>query len=229
MNGENKEYKKAVDFLTDMIKAGEISAGEKLPTERTLAAQINISRNSTREALRCLENMGIIESRQGSGNYLTGDISKTLSSMIRMMIMLEKFSQNEIYAFRRSMEKTVCFYIIENCDNTDEIVKEANKLFEKAVQNPDEEIETDRRFHYLLIEKTQNRLLVSIMEAITDIYREWIDMVIGKADEDLKKGFLQAHLDIISAIKVKSKAECEKAIDKHYDLIDKALRSRENV
>ena len=74
----NREYQKVIDYLCDEIREGRIRQGDRLPTERVLSEQLQISRNSTREALRSMDYMGIIESVQGSGNYYTGNVSKRL-------------------------------------------------------------------------------------------------------------------------------------------------------
>ena len=102
MSENRREYQKAIDYLSDQIRAGMLTVGSRLPTERAIAEDLGISRNSTREALRTMENMGMIESKQGSGHYLTGSISNSLSGMIQMMLLLNKTSQREICAVRRS-------------------------------------------------------------------------------------------------------------------------------
>lgn len=71
-----REYKKAVEYIKEMISSGELSIGDKLPAEREIAETLNISRNSTREAMRILDNSGVITSKRGSGNYLAGDIDR---------------------------------------------------------------------------------------------------------------------------------------------------------
>ena len=67
MSENRREYQKAIDYLSDQIRAGMLTVGSRLPTERAIAEDLGISRNSTREALRTMENMGMIESKQGRG------------------------------------------------------------------------------------------------------------------------------------------------------------------
>ena len=93
---EAREYQKAIDCLCGLIEDGQLTVGDKLPTERALAEQLGISRNSTREALRALENLGVVERRQGSGSYLVGNTTKTIQPMIDMMLLLGQTSQLEI-------------------------------------------------------------------------------------------------------------------------------------
>ena len=55
---KDKAYGKVILYVKDRIKAGDIKVGDKLPTERELSEMLNLSRNSVREALRTLDNMG---------------------------------------------------------------------------------------------------------------------------------------------------------------------------
>lgn len=67
------EYEKAIEYIDQMIRDGELVTGSRLPTERTISEHLGIGRNSTREALSILHGMGMIKRVQGSGNYVTGD------------------------------------------------------------------------------------------------------------------------------------------------------------
>ena len=94
--------------------------------------------------------MGMIESKQGSGHYLTGSISNSLSGMIRMMLLLNWTSQKEICAVRRSLEKCICKFA------ADQPVfpawqLESERLLNQEAADIEEEIENDRKFHYLLV------------------------------------------------------------------------------
>ena len=83
MAKQNHEYEKVIDYIRNQIEAENLTINSKLPTERAIAEELSISRNSTREALRILEHMGILKSIHGSGNYLTDNISMQMSEMLR--------------------------------------------------------------------------------------------------------------------------------------------------
>ena len=69
--GENeKVYFLVIEYIKELVKKGEIKFGGKIPSERELMSTLGLSRNSIREALRTLENMGLLECRQGQGNFL---------------------------------------------------------------------------------------------------------------------------------------------------------------
>jgi len=56
--------------VRELIEHGRIPAGSKLPPERTLAAELGVSRPALREAIKVLSGLGMLESRHGSGTYV---------------------------------------------------------------------------------------------------------------------------------------------------------------
>lgn len=60
---------KVREYIWNRLYAGEIKAGDKLPAERDLAEFLQISRNSVREGLKTMENLGVIESQHGAGKF----------------------------------------------------------------------------------------------------------------------------------------------------------------
>lgn len=141
-----------------------------------------------------------------------------------MMLLLKQVTREEVLIFRRDMEKAVCHAVIEKGN----IEKWYDKIMEILsvdldLQPLEEQIEADRRFHYLLIQATENQLWICISEAIITVYRNWIDSVLQVADLDMKKKLKQSHLALLKALKEGSRELCERAIDSHYDLVDEKL------
>ena len=95
------------------------------------------------------------------------------------------------------------------------------QLFEKAAG---QEIENDRKFHYLLVEASHNNLFFELMNAITDVYREWIDFVIRYASPEVKGALKKAHQEMFEAILTHDRQRCEAAIDRHYDIIERRIQ-----
>lgn len=214
-----QEYKKAVDYLCELMQEGKIKEGDKFPTERNISETLLISRNSTREALRVMECMGVMERRQGSGNYMINNMSASLKELIILMLTINSINKKELAEFRRQMEKAVCTVII-NCNDND-WCQMMMDLLNEEVDDIHAEVERDKKFHQLLIEKTENRFWIILMNAVMDVYREWIDFIIYNADDKLKEQLKKSHLSIIKGIKNHNIMQCLDAIDYHYDLIEK--------
>lgn len=77
----NQEKQKVLFYIVELIKTGDLEIGSKLPAERELTDKLNVSRSSTREAISLLSGMGLIESRQGSGNYVVNNTVETIKKL----------------------------------------------------------------------------------------------------------------------------------------------------
>ena len=65
--------------IIDAIKQGAYQIGDKLPSERDIAKQMKVSRNSVREALSALQILGVIESRPGTGTYIRNSVKNNVN------------------------------------------------------------------------------------------------------------------------------------------------------
>ena len=214
------EYEKAIDYIFGMIQNKALTVGSKLPTERAIAQELNIGRNSTREALSILHGMGMDKSVQGSGNYICADANKTIFQILTVMLALGSITQKDVCEFRRAMEKTVCMLLLEKG-----ISEDADKEMKSLLDNMknDQPVRSDREFHALLVTAAHNELLSTIMGAVMTVYQEWIDLVLKKVDPQTKDILVSYHEDIYNGIKNKSESLVNEAIDKHYDLIEELL------
>ena len=81
----------------------------------------------------------------------------------------------------------------------------------------------DKEFHELLMKASDNMLLITIMGAVMTVYREWIDIVLKRADAQAKQKLQMYHEGIYSGILEKNVEDVNRFIDKHYDLIEELL------
>ena len=220
----NSEYRKTIDYILDLIRSGMLQVGDKLPTERSISEKLGISRNTVREALRGLEILGIVNGKQGSGNYLTDNISDSIASAMDVMLLMNRTSKEEICSFRRSMEKTMCSYLIaKGCssDNKLKIVAALNRL--KDSEGTEEQTVADRDFHYSLINATENSFWITFMNAVSEVYMRWIDDFLTTADHDVRMRLQDAHEKIVQGIITGDIEFCFRAIDAHYNIIDESF------
>src|SRR3990170_7751164 len=78
-----------VESIKGMITRGELSAGSRLPIERDLAVNLGVSRGSLREGVRALAMMGVLETRQGDGTYVTSLDANLLLAPMTFMVDLQ--------------------------------------------------------------------------------------------------------------------------------------------
>src|SRR5690554_3631179 len=99
-----KVYEEVIEQIKFMITSGQLKKGEKLPPERELVEKFQVSRTSVREALRALQIIGLIESRQGGGNYIKDSFDDNLIEPLSMMFVLQNSRNSEILELRRVLE-----------------------------------------------------------------------------------------------------------------------------
>lgn len=217
-----QEYDKAFQYIYRLILEGAVLPGDKLPTERSIAETLGISRNSTREALSIFLAMGMIERRQGSGNYVAGNFGPALKQMIYMMLAVNTTSQRDICTFRKHMEKAACAAIHE-MEKPDGWYSGLEEILNRRTETIEDEIERDRAFHYGLICETENTFWITIMDAVVEVYREWIDRCLRKVSEAVRQELGGVHREILDGLKTGDMQRCNAAIEKHYGIIDTAM------
>lgn len=93
-----------VEKLEKLILEGVLQPGDRLPPERELSEILAVSRSSLRGALKALQVMGVLEVRQGSGNFLSVEAKEILEQPARTLVPLPSLSQAELFEARRAME-----------------------------------------------------------------------------------------------------------------------------
>lgn len=217
------EYEKAITFILDMVRKGELSVGSRLPTERAIADTLHIGRNSTREALSILHGMGVVDRVQGSGNYISENANDTIRRILVMLLALGTITRKDLCEFRRTMEKTACMLILDKGMSAEHQERFERILSEMKTASGETQAELDQEFHILLMEASDNALLELIMGAVMTVYREWIDAVLAKADARDREILGKCHEGIFYGIIRQKSEDVNTNIDRHYDLIEKTI------
>lgn len=221
---DEKTYTNVIQYIKNLVQIGELTEGDKLPTEREMSLTLDLSRNSIREALRTMETLGIIESRQGSGNYLVGNIGKAFKETLIMMLLMSKINYHEINEVRRAIELQA-YEIALNKTSEEQLSKINESLVSLEHEKADERIKRDREFHHELVKTTKNTIMIAIMEAMADVFENGISHNLQEMDEkDLEKE-MQYHKEIVESLQKQDREAGLLALTKHYDLIDKNLTS----
>ena len=223
MNEIKPEYERVIDYIYAKIVEGELVVGSKLPTERSLAESMGISRNSAREALSILCGMGIVERVQGSGNYITKNASNAVRNMLSMTLALGRITESNIIDFRRAVERSLCIEIIKKGLTKDEIANFENILKNMKSEDIEQRIYWDEQFHAALFNATGNPLFVTLLGVITNEYLGEIRRVGEKLNEDVREELFKIHAGIYHGLLYKKADEAILNIEKHFDLVNMVL------
>lgn len=216
---ENKEYFKVIEYIKEQMKNGTIQIGGKLETERKLSEKLGISRPSIREALRSMENIGLIESKQGSGNYLLGDFSKNLTESFSLMLLMKQVDYVDITEVRRAIELEA-YKIAMRSISTQQLKDIKSCLVNPLNERFENEILFDRNFHFAIVKATGNGFMMNIVEPLASVCEELIEKTLKKATIDEREQLAQFHMQIYLGLEEKNLEKGLSAINAHYDLIN---------
>lgn len=219
-----KSYTKVIDYIKHQIREGNLTSGSKLPAERELSQILEVSRNSVREAIRTLDIMGVISSQQGAGNYLTGNFENNLVESMSMMFLLNQINYQQISQLRRGLEMQALLLAIDNI--TDEQIRELAKVLEELEHTTEENnIILDKKLHYTIAIASQNTLIVSILQALSDLIDQFISDLRREiiSSPDSKIILREAHNAMMKSLVTRDKNLAYEAINKHFGIIDEKL------
>ena len=101
-----RSYEQLTEQIEALIRSDQLRPGDKMPSERQLATQFEVSRVVVREATRNLEARGIIEVRQGSGAYVKAAPPRTMAQSLTLLLQLEKASVLDLWSCAKRWSRT---------------------------------------------------------------------------------------------------------------------------
>lgn len=216
-----KVYEQVVDQIKEMVRVGQIKKGDKLPTERVMAEELQVSRTSIREAMRALEVVGLIESRQGAGNYIREEFDDVLLEPLSIVFMLQNGTNKDIFELREVLELSTIFLSVMRI--SDEELKKLGELVERFKTSRDEEenVKIDSEFHSIIVKGANNVLITNLLEGVSELVDKFISE--GRrailSDEGNRGKLLDFHEKIYLAIKNRDAYSAYTHMQEHFQLI----------
>ena len=208
MERTEKSYEKTVDYIKKELLNGHLRTGDRLPSERELAEVLGSSRNSVREGLRVLENLGVVTSCHGSGNFISLNFDETMSELLSFMYFLKGIREDQVTEFRRSMEWEAMYLAVERItiQEKEEMLGHLEKL--EAVQTEDARVQHDKAIHEILIAASHNDFLITNYKALNNLMDRYIRSMraciisgmnshnmLAKAHRELVEGVVEGDLE----------------------------------
>lgn len=218
------------DKIQQMVTNGELSSGDRLPSERQLAEQLQVSRNVVREAMVLLEERGVVSVQVGSGVYITATSTDAVNRSMSLYIQRTQISIAQLFEIRWILEVENARLAAINA-KPEEITLLEETIVEMETQIDDLEKFTtaDVRFHQLLAYATQNPLLPVLLDTISDLLHE--QARIASASMEARKNALNHHRNIFRAVRSKSSILAHGAMTQHlssgWEYILKAMKNPE--
>ncbi len=160
---------KAITRIREMIQCGELPPGAKLPPEQQLAADLGLSRNLMREAVKALVVARVLEIRRGDGTYVTSlEPALLLEGLSSAVELLQGDTLLELTEVRRLFEP-IATGLAASRISEDALVEVRRHLDAMRQARDDVELlnEHDAAFHKAVIGAAGNATLASLLEGIS--------------------------------------------------------------
>lgn len=204
-----RAYEAVVSQVEERILKGELRPGDRLPSERELCTQMGVSRPTVREAMRALENAGMVALRPNdpAGGAIVrmpdgADFGRSLLSLVRFSQM----SLADLIGFRMLIETAAC-YLAADADNPGQVdaIIEAHEAVERALDGTDAEfVAADIEFHVAIARASGNRMLELCTNAVKSAMGSLIGDTMVRTQGAVKREFIRRHQLIVEAIKAGS-------------------------
>ena len=158
----------AIDKIQALIISGSWGPGDRLPKEKELAAQLGLSRNSLREAVRALSQLRVLEVRQGDGTYVTSlkpELLLESTSFVSHLLVGE--SALELFEVRRLLDGSAAALAAARIDKAGKEELGARLQQMVASRTVEELVEADVDFHAVIARATGNTFLTSLLASLS--------------------------------------------------------------
>ena len=216
-----------VQQIKQLISAGDLNPGQRIPSERELATMLGVSRPSVREAIMVLEAMGFLESRQGGGTYVRSLTEVTIADPLSNIVSSKE--PKILYALtevRMGLETWAAFLAAKRA--TDEQISRMRALYEimeKQAAQGGWDAEIDAKFHYTITEATQNTIQIHVLDSIHSLFQT--NIMVALTEFYQREGYLERllnqHREILEAIEAHDPERAQKAMRTHLELVEEKM------
>jgi GntR family transcriptional repressor for pyruvate dehydrogenase complex len=222
-----KNYQYIVEQVQQMIINKELKFGDKLPPEREMSETFGVSRTSVREALKALEVIGILECKQGEGNFIVNNLDGYTTNGLSIMFSLNNGTLSELLQLRCCLEiESARNIITRNDDAAIDKLRKIIKEYNQAKSN-DERLDLDKLFHITIVSLSNNILYKYLFNMLSVLIIPYIEDVVTISLETAsypESELINEHNDIIKAIEEKDISKVYTAISRHL-LLGEAYES----
>lgn len=200
--------------VLDLVRTGNLKPGDQLPTERDLSQMLQVSRPSVREALRGLQILGVVKTRQGGGAYISSLDADDLLGPLQFLITLNEDNVAGLYEARVMVDGRVARLAAERLADADiDRLLAMVKVQEGLVDDPIGFRVSDLEFHRTIMDSTQNPFLIRVSYSLYVLgieYRRIASMVPGVLRQSQAD-----HAAIAAALADRDADRAERATETH--------------
>lgn len=220
----NDRVTDVVERIEHLILSQQLAPGDRLPAERELCSQLNVSRSVVREAIGRLQSLGRLVSQHGSGTRVATPSGQQVSSGYAWLLKHEAVRLEDLGAVRLPLETAIVEQAalhrtseqLEELHHTQEVLGDES-------QSLTAQIAADVRFHEVLAEATGNPIFPLILAPIQKLLIESRRRTLKKFGANVA---FEHHADILAAIEQQDSKAAVAAMKRHLTINLEHLRKK---
>jgi len=223
---KKRAYESIVQQVLELIENGKLKQGDQLPSERELTEIFKVSRTTVREAIRTLESMKLLQSRQGNGTYVLASSEEDLIQPLAAALFNAKDDIRHIFYVRKIIEPHVAELAAENATAREiEEMEEILRKQEACIQRNENIIETDSAFHNLMASTTKNRVMERLTAALVDFLKQSREhyLLDDEQGNNRPEKSLEGHKQVLAAIKKGDGEAAQRLMLQHLEEIERIV------
>ena len=216
-----RTHQLVLQWIEGQLSSGQLALGGRLPAERSLAEQLQVSRTSVREAIRVLEAMGVLRAGVGSGpdsgTVVIADPTAALGSALRLHVATSHLPVKDIVETRVLLES----WAASRARVESPALAEAARLLEQmdSCAGTEAFLALDVRFHLALADAAGNAVVSAMMGSLREAIQDYAGRLTGNLpDWDATAARLRTeHKGILAAITSHDGGQAARLVADHIE------------
>lgn len=210
--------------IQTMIQAGQLKAGEKIPSQREFSQKFGISRASLREALLTLETLGLLKTEAGRGTFVTAGSSSVSDGAISQSGHMapwrysDSYSVFDVFQTRILLEGEIARLSAGRLSQAQlEKMEMATQTMEDCWARQDllANVDADLDFHGTIVSACANTMLKALYQTVRDQVTETQRQPIPMTDPERMRQSIAEHRRIIAALRLNDAALARSEMETH--------------
>jgi GntR family transcriptional repressor for pyruvate dehydrogenase complex len=216
-------WEQIAERLLVMLKDRQLRPGDQLPPERELAAIMQVSRPSLREALRALSLMNVLEVRQGAGTFVTSLETELLVEHLGFVLSLDDSSLFELFEARKIVEQGIVGLAAERITEEEVMELEAGLAGSaEALDHPAAFLQADADLHKIITRAARNAIMSRVVDSISQL------LLVSRSRTveipGVRAQTVEDHRAIVAALRQRDPEAAKQAMLQHLNNVERRLR-----
>lgn len=232
-NSQHRMFQEVVQHIQEAILDGRLAPGTRLPSERQLQEDFAASRGTLREALRVLEQKGLVSIRTGGkGGAVVNALSiEQLSESLDLLVRNQRVSLRHLAEFREGVEGHVALLAVEQARPEDimhmrGLLEKARACLELGTAGWEDFIRADNEIHTYLAQIAGNPIYLAVLRSIYGSIHKYFNRFLPRLESLLQENYSDL-CEIVQAVEKGQASRAHMLVQTHVYRFNRKME--ENV